>query len=103
ASGCQTWLITFNPGFIFKRRIIMQTLPQRYLEQLKKGLLHTLNRDVPAEVIDPPSMEVMLQPGWFDHFWSGDALTMCSPKHLANTQFCIEDCLARGVPGDLIE
>jgi len=81
----------------------MQTLPQRYLEQLKKGLLHTLNRDVPAEVIDPPSMEVMLQPGWFDHFWSGDALTMCSPKHLANTQFCIEDCLARGVPGDLIE
>lgn len=81
----------------------MQTIQQRYLDQLQKGLLNTLNRDVPTEVIDPPSLEVLLQPGWFEHFWFGDALTMCSPKHLANTQFCIEDCLAQDVPGDFIE
>jgi len=81
----------------------MQIIQQRYLEQLKKSLLNALNREVPSEVLDPPSLEVLLQPGWFEHFWSGDALTMCSPTHLNNTQFCIEDCLARGVPGDFVE
>jgi O-methyltransferase len=81
----------------------MQTVQQRYLAQLKKSLLNALNRDVPMDVLDPPSLEVLLQPGWFEHFWEGDALTMCSPTHLDNTQFCIEDCLERGVPGDLIE
>lgn len=81
----------------------MQTLQQRYLEQLKKGVLDTLNRDVPADVSESSSLEVLLRPAWFEHLWSGDALTMCNPKHLANTQFCIEDCLARGVPGDFIE
>jgi hypothetical protein len=81
----------------------MQTVQQRYVEQLKKGVLNALNRDVPAEVIDPPSLEVELQPAWFEHFWFGDALTMCTIKRVNHLQYCIEDCLAHGVPGDFIE
>ena len=79
----------------------MQSLQQLYVELLKKSLLNSANRDVSMEVLDPPSLDVLLQPAWFDHFWSGDALTMCSPTHLENTRFCVEDCLARASPAIL--
>jgi O-methyltransferase len=81
----------------------VELLRQRYIEQLKKGVLNTLNRDVPADVIDPPTLEVLLQPPWFEHFWFGDALTMCTIKRVDHLQISIEDCLARGVPGDFVE
>jgi hypothetical protein len=58
---------------------------------------------VPDNVINPGSVEEQLQPAWFEHFWFGDALTMCSRKRLDNTHFCIEECLAHGVAGDFIE
>lgn len=81
----------------------MPTLSERYLEQLKGSLMNTLNRPVPDNLINPMSMEEQLQPAWFEHFWFGDALTMCSRKRLDNIQFCVEQCLADQVPGDLIE
>jgi len=81
----------------------MQSLQHRYLEQLKRSIMNALNRDVADSVISPPSLEAQLQPDWFNHFWFGDALTMSSRKRLDNIQFCIEDCLARGVPGDIVE
>lgn len=35
--------------------------------------------------------------------WPSRAHTMVGMKRLANVQFCVEDVLARGVPGDLME
>lgn len=81
----------------------MQSLQQRYLEQLKLSIMNALNRDVPDSVIAPPSLDSQLQPAWFEHFWFGDALTMSSRKRLDNIQYCIEDCIERDVPGDFIE
>jgi hypothetical protein len=76
---------------------------QLYVEQLKKSLMNALNRDVPDSVVNPDSLAEQLQPIWFDHFWFGDALTMSSRNRLDNIQFCIEDCLKQGVPGDVAE
>jgi hypothetical protein len=81
----------------------MQSITQLYLSQLKQSLMNTLNREVPESLINPKSLEVQLQPAWFDHFWFGDALTMCSLKRLDNIQWCIEQCLADQIPGDCIE
>ena len=80
----------------------MLDLTTLYLEQLKKGLTNRLNSEVPDTLIDPGSFEE-LTPEWFQHFWFGNALTMCGMKKLDNLQFCIEACLERKVPGDLIE
>ncbi|MGD9765818.1 MAG: TylF/MycF/NovP-related O-methyltransferase, partial [Candidatus Binatia bacterium] len=52
--------------------------------------------------VDPGRFEE-ITPEWFDHFWSGNALTMCGEKKLDNLRWCIEQCLERQVPGDLIE
>ena len=76
---------------------------QLYLTQLKQSLMNTLNRQVPESLINPNSMEEQLQTAWFNHFWFGDALTMCSLKRLDNIQWCIEQCLTDQVPGDCIE
>jgi O-methyltransferase len=81
----------------------MQTLTQLYVEQLKQSVLNALNRTVPDKVINPQSLDDQMQPAWFEHFWFGDALTMSSRKRLDNIQFCIEACLAQGVPGDIAE
>jgi hypothetical protein len=81
----------------------MQSLKQLYLTQLKQSLMNTLNRQVPDSLVNPRSIEEQLQTAWFDHFWFGDALTMCSLKRLENIQCCIEQCLANDVPGDCIE
>lgn len=81
----------------------MQPLAQLYLTQLKRSLMHTLNRQVPENLINPDSLDAQLQPAWFEHFWFGEALTMCSLKRLDNIQWCIEQCLEDRVPGDCIE
>ena len=81
----------------------MQSLTGLYLDQLKASLMDSLNRAVPEAVLSPASVDEQLQPAWFDHVWFGQALTMCSRKRLDNLQVCVEDCLAQGVPGDLIE
>jgi O-methyltransferase len=81
----------------------MQSLLQLYLTQLKQSLMNTLNRPVPDSLVNSPSMEEQLQTAWFEHFWFGDALTMCSLRRLDNIQYCIEQCLTDRVPGDFIE
>lgn len=81
----------------------MQSLKNRYIEQLKHSLMNALNRDIPDAVVNPSSVEDMLKPAWFDHFFFGDVLTMSTRKRLDNVQFCIEDCLEKGVPGDIAE
>ena len=78
----------------------LQTL---YLNHLKRSLMDINNRDVPESIIDPPSFEEGTKPEWFEHFWFGNALTMCGTKKLDSVQFCVESCLNDGVPGDFIE
>ena len=81
----------------------MQQLRNRYIEQLKKSIMNTLNQDVADSLINPDSTEEQSQPEWFNHFWFGNALTMCSLKRLNNIQFCLENCLRENIPGDFIE
>ena len=80
----------------------MQTLKHLYVEQLKKSVMNALNHDVPDGVLCPGSIEEQLERAWFEHFWVGDALTMTTRKRMDNLQFCIEDCLAQNVPGDIL-
>jgi len=81
----------------------MNALKQLYAEQLKRSLMNALNQEVTESILNPESLEMQLQPAWFEHFWFGDALTMSSRNRLDNIQFCIEACLAQGVPGDVAE
>ncbi len=81
----------------------MPDLVSLYIENIKRSLIDIHNRDVPETIIDPRSFEEGTQPEWFNHFWFGNALTMCGLKKLDNVQFCVEDCLRRNIPGDLIE
>ncbi|MEM8535763.1 MAG: TylF/MycF/NovP-related O-methyltransferase [Chloroflexota bacterium] len=78
----------------------LQTL---YLNHLKRSLMDINNRDVPESVIDPVSFEEGTKPAWFEHFWFGNALTMCGTKKLDNVQFCVESCLNDGISGDFVE
>ncbi|MCH8294383.1 class I SAM-dependent methyltransferase [Candidatus Poribacteria bacterium] len=81
----------------------MVNLRNLYIQQLKKGLMNALNQELPDNLINPSSIEDQSKSEWFNHFWFGNTLTMCSLKRLDNIQFCIEDCLAQNVPGDFIE
>ena len=81
----------------------MHQLRNRYIEQLKKSVMNTLNQDIADSIINPNSTEEQAQPEWFNHFWFGNALTMCSLKRLNNIQFCLENCLQENIPGDFIE
>ena len=81
----------------------MHQLRNRYIEQLKKSVMNTLNQDIADSIINPSSTEEQAQSEWFNHFWFGSALTMCSLKRLNNIQFCLENCLQENIPGDFIE
>ena len=81
----------------------MPDLRHIYLEQLKNGLMDALHQQVPSEILDPASLEEIVRPEWFDHFFFGRALTLCGPRELDNLQQCIENCVEEGVPGDLVE
>lgn len=65
--------------------------------------MDTLNQDVVDSLINPGSTEEQSKTEWFNHFWFGNALTMCSLKRLNNVQFCLENCLQENIPGDFIE
>ena len=75
----------------------------QYLETVKLSLMDGLNTPVPKTILSPQTLEEQSTDEWFNHFWFGKTLTMCSQKRLDNVQFCIESCIGNGVPGDLIE
>jgi len=75
----------------------------QYLELIKLSLMDGLNAPVAKNILSPQTLEEQSTDQWFDHFWFGKALTMCSQKRLDNVQFCIESCVQNQVPGDLIE
>jgi Macrocin-O-methyltransferase (TylF) len=80
----------------------MEGAKSLYLDLMKKCLTDFIYGDV----LEKPN----IGPGPFDptqraegRDWPAHAHTMIGLKRLDSLQFCVEDVLARGVPGDLIE
>ena len=69
-----------------------------YLNLLKKTLTDTIYTTEPGE-----ESEATFVRGFIDHYIQGSAVSMLPLTRLDNLQFCIDDVLGRGVPGDLIE
>ena len=73
------------------------TAADLYLELMKKVVTATVIAREP-DVDDPRFVTSFLE-----HYIRGHAFTMTPLARLDNTRRCIEDVLARGVPGDVIE
>ena len=69
-----------------------------YLDLLKKTLTNTIYTTEPGE-----ESEATFVRGFIDHYIQGSAISMLPLARLDNLQFCIDDVLKNGVPGDLIE
>lgn len=69
-----------------------------YLDLMKRCLTNFIYRDIGylSSTFNPEVREA-------GQDWPSVAHTMIGLKRLDNLQFCVEDILARGVPGDLIE
>jgi hypothetical protein len=87
-----------------------------YLELMKKCLTNQIHDDdldllAGVNMVDPGSGRIVSVQGaapdptrkYLGDIWPSRAHTMIGIPRLNNLQFCIEDVLARGVPGDLIE
>lgn len=83
--------------------LIAMDFRSHYIDQVKLSLMDALNTPVANTVLSPQTLEEQATAEWLDHFWFGKALTMCTRKRLDNVQFCLEDCLCKDIPGDLIE
>jgi hypothetical protein len=73
------------------------TAADLYLDLLEKVLTGTLTQEEP-NVDDPRFVH-----GFLEHYIRGNAFTMTPLARMKNTRRCVEDVIARGVPGDLIE
>ena len=71
-----------------------------YLELLKRVLTNTLFEGEPNT--DQES-ELHFVQGFIQHYINGPAITMLPIARMDNLRTCVEDVMARGVPGDLIE
>ena len=69
-----------------------------YLDLLKKSLTNTIYTTEPKE-----ESEATFVRGFIDHYIQGTAISMLPLARLDSLQFCIDDVLKNGVPGDLIE
>jgi len=69
----------------------------RYLELMQKVLTGTLTEREP-DIDDPAFVDSFLA-----HYIRGHAVTMTPRVRLDNARRCVEDVLARDVPGDLLE
>ena len=69
-----------------------------YLELLKKTLTNTIYKTEPGE-----ESEAIFVRGFIDHYIQGTAISMLPMARLDNLQFCIDNVLKNGVPGDFIE
>lgn len=71
-----------------------------YLDLMKRILANVIySRAVPEEFDDRRRERIRREGGG----WPRMAHTMIGFKRLSNLQFCVEDVLEKGVPGDLIE
>lgn len=76
--------------------IAAHTAAGLYLDLMKKVLTNYIYGPAEAEPFDPEKRAVGLD-------WPPTAHTMIGLRRLDNIQECVEDVIARGVPGDLIE
>jgi hypothetical protein len=72
-----------------------------YLNLMKECLLGTLYRDGSTHPFVPREFDETLRDEGKD--WPAVAHTMVGRRRLDNVQFCVEDVLARGIRGDLVE
>ena len=76
------------------------SVADQYLQLLKRVLTNTLFQDEPD--VDQES-----QPGFvhefIEHYINGHAISMLPVVRFDNLRACIEDVIARDIPGDLIE
>jgi hypothetical protein len=72
-----------------------------YLDLMKACLTNTIYGDGNVQEGVPPEYDARLRAEGRD--WPACGHTMVGRKRLDNVQFCVEDALARGVPGDLME
>jgi len=70
-----------------------------YIDLLKRILTDTIDHEAP----DPERGEALYLRDFVQQFKRGRAYTLLPPARIDNLQTCIEDVLARGVPGDLLE
>jgi len=69
---------------------------ERYLELMKRCLMGLMYED---QIGAPPDRRARME----GMDWPSVGHTMIGRKRLDNIQFCVEDVLTRGVPGDLME
>ena len=74
----------------------------RYIDLLKRCLTNVVYGGDP-NLLHGESRPYDLQVRVHGRDWPARAHTMIGLKRLDNLQFCVQDVLARGVPGDLIE
>ena len=73
-----------------------------YLDLMKRVLTNVVYRDAPVAWFEGEPAFVMTHPER-GALWPNIAHTMVSRERLDNVQFCLEQVLADGVPGDFIE
>ena len=69
-----------------------------YLDLLKKSLTNTIYKTEPGEESGATFVREFI-----DHYIQGTAISMLPMARLDSLQFCIDDVLKTGIPGDLIE
>jgi O-methyltransferase len=79
----------------------MSDTQKLYLDLMKRVLTNLIYEDPNVGPWQPPGFDARLRRNGED--WPRDAHTMIGLKRLDNLQHCVEDVLAREVPGDLIE
>jgi len=79
----------------------VQTAKQLYLDLLKRCLSNVIYQD--HCVVDGTDRPFDLASRVEGRDWPAQAHTMIGLHRLDNLHFCVEDVLARGVPGDLME
>ena len=79
----------------------MQSAKQLYLDLLKRCLSNVIYQDPSTLLGEARPFDLASRVEGRD--WPDQAHTMIGLQRLDNLHFCVEDALARGVPGDLME
>ena len=79
----------------------MQSAKQLYLDLLKRCLSNVIYQDPSTLLGEARPFDLASRVEGRD--WPNQAHTMIGLQRLDNLHFCVEDVLARGVPGDLME
>ena len=81
----------------------MSDLQARYIALLRETLTMSLWGGADGTLPGPPNTKSAAQQRDEGLDWPSMAFSMIGNKRMANLQFCVEDVLRRGVPGDFIK